>query len=732
MTAGGHSRRTAADADDEDGDSHASAPLEVGEEATSFSQNGKSYADAVQTAKHHLSVCLKLLGIMYRNDEDPSTPDRSGCEHALAKQDELGSIWPAETRGDSLYLAMVMLNSALLKALHVADSFQLHCHREFPKMAAQTQDSPGDTGPCCDRPGLRSDDRRITSEEYRRLQAECLVLCETAWSLEQQRDSEKARVKQLEDDCRQIRTALAKQQEPQANEPSPRPEDPEVAELRSMGVTAEWRADGGVVISDGELQRLTLIMQNLNRIVQEARADAADSLQKSEEATRRAEQAKREREELQQLLGCDHDGLQSATRQLVEDLSKASEQEQLLEQQEQQANGAEEVWEQVRELQAQDQALEQQCHDLSIENSKLEEAASAGGLLGSAAAEGQNGRSGSAREVMDCEDAMLKASPQQFLRRPGRHQAAAEDPGARRNRSAVGGGVGHAPGRSGGAMFSENGGGPDASTASGHSSRKPFVVCSSSRSHHTSAHGHSHHRSGRRGAPGAMPDDHLFAKAALRYARNPGDPQAYGKLQSLIGNTNTRGRGGAGAAPKEAGATQEVAGDVWLADQQAATGSDAPPVEWSRPVALATSAAHPGPWSSVGHGGIEEASQQPTHSAMPTVHSSAIAAAQAARRAASPNSAVMPEARRAASPSSAMVSEARRAASPSSAMVSEARRAPSPSSSIMSAAAQHAQMHPAAPAGVDANPRLLMQLGKVRGQPWATTRTTWPMPDRRM
>lgn len=374
MTGGSQSRRIVADVDEDDGDSHVGGPWD-GEPDASAIQNGQSYADAVQTAKHHLSVCLKLLGIMYRNDEDGSSPapDRSSSEAPSSRQDDSNSVWPSESRGDSLYLAMVMLNSALLKALHVADSFQLHCHREFPKMASQNQDSPT----LCDaavidgrRPRGNSDDRRITSEEYRRLQAQCLVHCETVWSLEQQRDSEKVRARQLEEDCRQIRAAIKKQQDPQSpKEPSPRPEPPEVVELRNMGVASEWQPGGGVVIDDTELQRLHLIMQNLNRIVQEARADAADSLQKSDEATRRAEKAESEREELQQLLGVDQDGLQSAARQLVQELSQACEQEQLLDQEP--ASGTDDAWERIRELQAQDHALEQQCHDLSIENSKL-------------------------------------------------------------------------------------------------------------------------------------------------------------------------------------------------------------------------------------------------------------------------------------------------------------------------------------------------------------------------
>merc|ERR1719326_1694096 len=58
---------------------------------------------------------------------------------------------------------------------------------------------------------------------------------------------------------------------------------------------------------------------------------------------------------------------------------------------------------------------------------------------------------------------------------------------------------------------------------------KPFVVSSSSRSHHASTH--SSQRSRR--IPG-LTEERLFAKAALRYAKNPGDAQALGKLASLL------------------------------------------------------------------------------------------------------------------------------------------------------------------------------------------------------
>lgn len=77
---------------------------------------GRTCVRAIRTGKCHLQVCLKLLGILYQGDEDIGT-----------------SSWVGGTVGDDLYLAMVMLNSSLLKALHVVDSFHMHCRRELPK-----------------------------------------------------------------------------------------------------------------------------------------------------------------------------------------------------------------------------------------------------------------------------------------------------------------------------------------------------------------------------------------------------------------------------------------------------------------------------------------------------------------------------------------------------------------------------------------------------------------------
>lgn len=328
--------------------------------ADGMETNNVSYAGAVQIGKHHLSVCLKLLGIMYRNDEERSQRQRRGTVAPNASpplfhmNDQEPSTWP-EGGADSLYLAMVMLNSALLKALHVADSFQMHCHREFPRVVSNSDFG----GATVDDLGLNSGEfsaDTVSGQEYRRLQAECLVLCETARSLERQRESDEARLVQLKDEIRQAREALLKKRH-QASSSSSRPrtesEDAEEAELPGIGIKARRRRGGGVLVSDAELKRLTLIVQDLNRIVQDARTDAKGAEQHAEEALRHAQEARAERAELLTTLGGEQDPAKKV-RQLKAEIKQFLD------------------LEKFRELQAQHDTLEQHCRDLFLENGQLE------------------------------------------------------------------------------------------------------------------------------------------------------------------------------------------------------------------------------------------------------------------------------------------------------------------------------------------------------------------------
>lgn len=524
--------------------------------ADSPDKHATSYAGAVQIAKHHLSVCLKLLGIMYRNDEERSKGGSGGPDEP--------STWPSESGGDGLYLAMVMLNSALLKALHVADSFQLHCHREFPRLISQhelcsvldefggdvcAELSRGGRGGAAAASGEAEDARAegVGGQEYRRLQAECLVLCETARSLERQREGDEARASQLEEECRQLREAIARKRAAALGEEPPSEKPPtdgvEVSQLQSLGVTAERRTCGGAVISDSEFQKLVLIVQNLNRIVQEARADASGAVQHADDALKHASEARQESEELRVLLsggtstGQVQVDLRETVQRMQEEVRRAREQQAALER--------------LKELQVQDALLEQHCHDLYLENSQLQEAVfeeqtGSGRTLSQDAASALGGLKPSVEAVSAREvgrRAPQVASLQQQSRVENSYMLAgqthatletswsapllvAADSEAFSSPESFG-----SDGRPLARALRKpqvRGGGHDVG-------RRPLPMASSQ--HQVPAH--SQQRSARRTAVGYL-EERQFTKAALRYAKNPADSQALGKLASLLGGKGQR------------------------------------------------------------------------------------------------------------------------------------------------------------------------------------------------
>lgn len=521
--------------------------------ATSSSHSGTShiasYSSAVQTAKHHLSVCLKLLAMMYRSDEDGPTADRCGEASLPAKTEDQSSVWPSDGNGDSLYLAMVMLNSSLLKAMHVADSFQNHSQNEFSKIVPPLQQDslvvePGGWGD-----GWRPlyEDGKISGLDYRRLQAEVFVLCETSWSLEQQRDSDKARIRQLEDECRQLRASLArpKTAAKERAKPQPLPEPPEIAALKDFGVGIEWLPEGASVISEGDQQRLLTIKKDLSRTIEEVRAELSKRKQRAEDARKVNAEEKEAREDIRKALGIGvgRDGLKVCAR-LVSDLKRAEEQAKA----------------RALELAAQENLDEEVCRDRSpqdvigdmdgpgtVYDHEYEESNSARSkaTLSSRKA-GGTGRSGFGQSQRSRGAASTENSCGEGIEP---HDL---DCGV------VGGEARHT-GNSRGGLRNQN--------------HKPFVVSSSSRSHHTSAH--AHHRSRR--MPQALPEERMFAKAALRYAKNPADSQAVGKLMSLLKG----GSGGGHSAEKRP--SQEPVGAETHQDyfQVRPDGVAGPPVSWS-------------------------------------------------------------------------------------------------------------------------------------------------------
>lgn len=390
---------------------------------------GETCIRAVQTAKHNLSVCLKLLSMLYRLGTGDDLPGHDvgvvgegGARGSTnAYRDEGGGLggigngsdfWTSSPSGEALYLAMVMLNSALLKALHVADSFQLHCLREYPSVDSWQHDVVLVEGSRA----TNSDDKIVTGREYRRLQAECYVLCETLRSLELQRDGDISKLGQLEDECRQLRQAIKKRHEPAGSrnsvpdggagvrKASARGSDvvaldklPEslatakMVQLEGLSVAAEQRkGEDGVVIFDSELQRLEREVQNLKRIVQDARNDATSAAQHADDAEKHAAEALREREELRALL-CVSTGsertLREVLQEVVEDVQKGTKElssepepvpplpvEHFRRCSSEKTLASRCALEQLAQLEVHDSALDQRCHELRIENRQLLEA----------------------------------------------------------------------------------------------------------------------------------------------------------------------------------------------------------------------------------------------------------------------------------------------------------------------------------------------------------------------
>ncbi|CAE8643324.1 unnamed protein product, partial [Polarella glacialis] len=259
--------------------------------ATSSKKKCASYGSAMQAARNHLQVCLKLLGILHRSGDKAT----------------------AVSKGDQLYLATVMLNASLLKALHVADSFQMHCHREFPRAVANAEEEDEAEAIFevellgenfhpwtqeADRGEAERRDGMVSCQTYRRLQAECVVLSEASRGLEQERETDEVRLQQAEEECRKLRSALARRQPGMLAEASRLPasmRSAEVMELQGFGVKAESLAGGGSFIAESELQRLKLEVESLRTEVKEARAAAEDAVPLATSARRRAAEAAEQR-----------------------------------------------------------------------------------------------------------------------------------------------------------------------------------------------------------------------------------------------------------------------------------------------------------------------------------------------------------------------------------------------------------------------------------------------------
>ena len=58
----------------------------------------------------------------------------------MKQADDSGSSGLSELSRNPLYLTTVMVNSSLLKAVHVAESFQGYCIKEYPEQESNLED----------------------------------------------------------------------------------------------------------------------------------------------------------------------------------------------------------------------------------------------------------------------------------------------------------------------------------------------------------------------------------------------------------------------------------------------------------------------------------------------------------------------------------------------------------------------------------------------------------------
>jgi len=187
-------------------------------------------------------------------------------------------------RERKLYFAMVMLNSALLKALHVADSFGTHCAREFPSLIS-LQDAPSeDDTAAVDGPSL--------ARKYRRRQAKIVVENESILCLKQQAEHDAARLARVHEECRQLKMKLAQAEgtplsvsETMADTGEPVAEPSEVAHLRGLGLSLKSETGGMLVMSEEDISRARQVKEKLLHTVKEEKARARNLLDKAAEGT---------------------------------------------------------------------------------------------------------------------------------------------------------------------------------------------------------------------------------------------------------------------------------------------------------------------------------------------------------------------------------------------------------------------------------------------------------------
>lgn len=172
---------------------HDGSPNGMGKNTVMHGKLTRNYSDASQTMKHHLHICLKFVGLMYQHYEE---------------RIKVGTIKDCDK--DERYLQVVMLNSSLLKALHVCESFQAHCVREFPEISFDFDDpltsfdgtlttiyEGEDMSSVTDRIPVPVE-QPVPAEVHRSLQTECVCLRDSKNAIEAQGHELEEKVLELE------------------------------------------------------------------------------------------------------------------------------------------------------------------------------------------------------------------------------------------------------------------------------------------------------------------------------------------------------------------------------------------------------------------------------------------------------------------------------------------------------------------------------------------------------
>jgi len=157
--------------------------------------NDAKMAKYLHRWRDDIQVSLKTLSILYQQEEK--------APQELAP--ELGSAQPAAyaaASADSLYHSMLMLNSALLKALHVADSCQLHCQRECPGLPGvqEQEDASGSS----DEP-----EERFPGRRYRKGQCRLEAVSETVSAIKLEVEEKEGQKRKLQEECRDLENGRA-------------------------------------------------------------------------------------------------------------------------------------------------------------------------------------------------------------------------------------------------------------------------------------------------------------------------------------------------------------------------------------------------------------------------------------------------------------------------------------------------------------------------------------------